>query len=178
MESMDSARLQELIRQDAPDELWDVYDSDGRRTGRTHRRGEALREGEYHLCVHVWMRGADGRYLLTRRAPGKALAGLWETTGGSALAGEDSLSAALREVREETGVQLDPARGRRWLRFWGDRFLCDVWLFKQDIRPEDVVLQPGETCEARLADAETVRALAAAGEFFAFDYLEELLNTV
>ena len=35
----------------------------------------------------------------------------WETTGGSALAGDDSLTAALRETKEELGIDLDPQKG-------------------------------------------------------------------
>ncbi len=172
----EDARLQALIRQDAPEELWDVYDAAGRRTGHSHRRGDALCPGEYHLCVHVWMRNSRGEYLLTKRAPEKSLAGLWETTGGSALFGEDSLTAALREVREETGLQLDPAGAERLFRFGGEHYFCDVWLFRLEFRPEEVVLQPGETCDVRAADAQTVRRLAAEGRFFAFDYLETLLR--
>ena len=35
-------------------EIWDLYDADGRRTGRTMQRGEEVPEGMYHLCVHIW----------------------------------------------------------------------------------------------------------------------------
>jgi len=176
MEFADNEVLQELIRHDAPDELWDIYDRDGERTGKLHRRGDPLGEGEYHLCVHVWMRMPDGRYLLTRRAPEKPFPGLWETTGGSALAGEDSLDAALREVREETGLRLDPERGEMLFRFWGDHFLCDVWLFRQALDLAEIRLQPGETCAFCAGDADVVRRFAKDGEFFAFDYLEKLLT--
>ena len=100
----DEERLAELIRLDTPGELWDVYDAAGRKTGRVQRRGDPLGPGDFHLCIHVWIVNARGEYLLTQRAPGKSMAGLWECTGGSALLGEDSLTAALREVREETGV--------------------------------------------------------------------------
>ena len=37
---------------------------------------------------------------------------MWETTAGSALAGDDSLAAVLRETMEETGLTLDPAKGQ------------------------------------------------------------------
>ena len=89
-------RLAESVRQSAPDERWDLYDAAGRPTGRTQCRGTPLAAGDYHLCVHVWLRSERGEYLLSRRAPGKFMGGRWETPGGSALAGEDSLAAALR----------------------------------------------------------------------------------
>ena len=40
-----------LNMQSSPDELWDVYDANHRLTGRTHRRGDPLAPGEYHLVV-------------------------------------------------------------------------------------------------------------------------------
>lgn len=35
---------------------------------------------------------------------------MWETTGGSAVAGDDSLTAALRETKEELGIDLAESR--------------------------------------------------------------------
>ena len=173
---MDHDVLAELIRLDEPDELWDIYDEAGNRTGRVQRRGDPFREGDRHLCVHVWIRNADGRYLLTKRAPGKAMAGLWECTGGSALLGEDSLAAALREAREETGLCLDPGMGEYVFRFSGDHYHCDVWRFVRDFRESDIVLQPGETCDFQLARAEDIRRLTASGQFLDFEDVERILS--
>ena len=41
--------------QTSSDELWDIYDKDRNFTGRTHRRGDPLPSGDYHLTVHVWL---------------------------------------------------------------------------------------------------------------------------
>lgn len=46
----------------------------------------------------------QGRFLIGRRPPGKPLAGLWEFPGGKILPGETPEQAAVRECREETGV--------------------------------------------------------------------------
>ena len=169
-------QLAESIHASEPGELWDVYDAEGRPTGGTRRRGEALEEGEYHLCVHVWIRDEQGRYLLTKRAPGKYMAGRWEAPGGSALTGEDSLAAALREVKEETGLALDPGKGKVLFRFSGDHFHCDVWRFTQAVELAAVRLLPGETVDARLASADEIRALEREGGMFSFDYLPRVLE--
>ena len=47
----------------------------------------------------------DGKLLLTRRAPGQALAGFWEFPGGKVEHGESSRQALVRELREELGVE-------------------------------------------------------------------------
>ena len=157
-------------------ELWDVYDADGNKTGRVHRRAEPLRPGDRHLCVHVWVQNAAGEFLITRRSARKSMAGLWECAGGCVVAGEDSLTAALREVREETGLRLDPERAELLLCWEGEFFLCDVYRFRQDVSTGEISLQPGETDGAMLADAEAIRALAAAGAFVDLPYLERVLG--
>lgn len=159
-------------------ELWDIYDENRNLTGRHHRRGDFLAPGEYHLVVHVWVRNSRGQFLITKRSPNKGFPNLWETTGGSALAGDDSLTAALREMREETGLQLDPGRGERVLSYRGDDYFSDVWLFRQDFELKDVVLLEGETCDVMYADKEKIIALSQAGLFVPFRYLDDFLNLV
>ena len=87
-------------------ELWDIYDKDKKRTGRTMKRNDwILQDGEYHLTVLGVVCRPDGKYLITKRVMTKAWApGHWEVSGGAAQAGEESLEAAIREVKEETGL--------------------------------------------------------------------------
>ena len=85
-------------------ELWELYDGDKRPTGKTMLRGQSVPEGYWHIVVGIWTITADGRLLLTCRHPDKPWGLQWENTGGSVLAGEDSLHGALRELREETGL--------------------------------------------------------------------------
>ena len=46
----------------------------------------------------------DGRVLLARRPPGKAMAGLWEFPGGKIADGETPEAALIRELDEELGI--------------------------------------------------------------------------
>lgn len=157
-------------------ELWDVYDRERNRTGRIHRRGDPLEPGEYHLVVHVWIQNSAGKFLLTKRSPNKGFPNMWESTGGSALAGDDSLAAALREVREETGLVLDPTNGQIIHSYSGADYHTDVWLFRQEYDLAEVVLQEGETCDKMAADADRIAALASCGEFVPYSYLDIILG--
>lgn len=87
-------------------EIWDLYTSDGQRTGKTMNRGETVPEGYYHMVCDILIRHEDGDYLLMKRSMAKKVyPGRWESTcGGSALVGEDAITAARRELREETGI--------------------------------------------------------------------------
>lgn len=157
-------------------ELWDVYDEKRNHTGRLHPRGMPLPKGDYHLVVQVWMRNSRGEYLLTKRTPNKTHPGKWETTGGCAQAGDDSLSAVLGEAKEETGLTLDPSKGRLFLSFRGKDSFGDVWLFEQDFDLGDVVFQEGETCDAMYATPEMLRQIALSGELVFCSYLDKLLG--
>ncbi|MCZ6805309.1 MAG: NUDIX domain-containing protein, partial [Deltaproteobacteria bacterium] len=46
----------------------------------------------------------NGRVLLTKRAEGQHLAGLWEFPGGKLDSGESPEEALVRECREECGI--------------------------------------------------------------------------
>jgi A/G-specific adenine glycosylase len=48
-----------------------------------------------------------GRVLITRRAESAMLGGLWEFPGGKIRSGESAAAACRREIREETGLDVD-----------------------------------------------------------------------
>ena len=90
-------------------ELLDLYTAERVKTGKTMVRGEPVPEGYYRLVVHVCLFDEDGRMLIQERQPFKdGWSGMWDVSvGGSAVAGDDSRSAAERETREELGLALD-----------------------------------------------------------------------
>jgi 8-oxo-dGTP diphosphatase len=57
-------------------------------------------------CAGAVVRDADGRLLLIRRGRSPA-AGLWSLPGGRIEPGESAAEAAAREVREETGLEVE-----------------------------------------------------------------------
>lgn len=128
-------------------ELWDLYDIDRRPLNRTIQRGEALPEGTYHLAVGIAVFNTKGDILLTQRAQVKSqYPGCWEIPGGCAQAGETSLEAACRELREETGIVVQPGEttAAQWLPFgeWLGRVGDGLYLTPSWHKEPDVPLYP------------------------------------
>ena len=126
-------------------EIWDGYKADGTLAGIDLVRGELIPDGIYFMTVEILVRHTDGDYLLMQRDPTKpAFPGYLEATaGGAAQKGEDPLSAALRELREETGIvatHLQPIANMLYRRMLNYQYLCVTNCDK-----ESVTLQEGET---------------------------------
>ena len=163
-------------------EYWDIYDSNKNRTGRLIKRNDwCLKDGEYHLSVLGVVARPDGRYLITKRVMTKAWApGWWEVSGGAAQAGEESYDAVLREVREETGLDVSNAEGGYVFTYHrenpgeGDNYFVDVYRFVLDFKEEDLKLQTEETDGYRLATAEEIKALADQGVFLHYDSIKRV----
>ncbi|MBQ8382617.1 MAG: NUDIX domain-containing protein [Clostridia bacterium] len=165
-------------------EYWDVYDGSGNVIeGRVSVRGRHdLRDGEYHLVVYVWIIGDDGKIILSRRQKGRTFAGAWECTGGCAQRGEDSLTAALREVREELGIELDPEKGSFYTRYKrnypkGARAICDVWVFCQNFSLSDLSPQKEEVSDVRMVERKELNAMLTERDFYKrYPYLRHLMR--
>lgn len=146
-------------------ELWDVYDAKRRPLHRTHVRGVPMAKGEYHLVVFVWVFNSRGELLLTKRAPEKKhYPNLWECTGGAAQAGETSLQAIRRELFEETGIRAEEEEFRLMGSFCEWSAFCDIYALRRDAALTDLVMQPGETCDARWETLERLEEMIAAGQ--------------
>ena len=154
-------------------ELWDIYDENKQPTGRTMVRDDwNMKDDEFHLTVQAAIMRPDGRFLITRRKLTKSWgAGWWEVSGGGVLAGETSREAVIREVREETGLDVTSAKSDLAFTYRRDNheeknnYFVDVYRFELDFVESDVTVQEEEVEEFRLATPEEIRALGEQGIF-------------
>lgn len=171
-------------------EIWDLYTENRQLSGQRLVRGEAIPQGLYHMVVHVWITNGRGEFLISRRSANRPTYPLmWECVGGSVIAGEDSLRGALREAKEEVGIDLCPDKGRVIFshirgtidgQYFGD--IMDVWLFTHEgeVHLEDATTD--EVCELQWLTREQIKELFDKGEFvptlFYFFEREELWNAL
>lgn len=148
-------------------ELWDLYTQDREKTGQTMVRGDKVPDGLFHLQVHVCIFNTRGEMLIQRRQSSKQwYPDLWDySVGGSAIAGDNSIEAAQREVFEELGLCISLAGKRPAVTRWYGAMMDDYYIFTQDVELSELVLQEEEVQSVRWADCEDILALLSAGEF-------------
>lgn len=142
-------------------ELWDIYDKDRNKTGRTMKRGEPMKDGDYHLVVHICIFSSDGKMLIQQRQPFKdGWSNLWDiTVGGSSVAGDTSIDAAVREVREEVGIQLSPAELRKTMTIDFGHGFDDFYTVTKDVDISSLKLQYEEVQQVKWADADEIKSM-------------------
>ena len=136
-------------------EKWELLDADGNPIGRVITRGEPLRAGQYHLVEHIWIVDSKGRLLIQQRNPNlRLMPGVWAANSGSAIAGEDSESAARRELFEELGIRTAEGELVYGGRMRRRNSFTDLWLLYRDIDPATLRLQKEEVAAARWVTPE------------------------
>ncbi len=152
-------------------ELWDVYDINKNKTGKTvERGGNNLAEGEYHLTVHIAIFSTDGRMLIQQRADCKDnWPGMWDiTVGGAVTSGEDSATAAERELFEEIGLSHSFQGVRPQLTLNHRNAFCDCYMMVKDVDIDTLTLQECEVQAARWATLDEIFEMMNDGRFLCY----------
>lgn len=98
------------------EELIDVLDENGIKTGKVLPRSIVHSEGLWHRIIVVAILDGEGKILIQQRSANKDKnPNKWDiSVTGHISAGQDSLSAACREIREEVGLDV-PEKNLRYL---------------------------------------------------------------
>lgn len=170
-----------------PEEFFDIYDADGKRTGDIVSRTDVHKKGLWHKSVHVWII-CEGKILLQKRSLSKeSYPGLWDiSVAGHISAGEDVLETAIREVSEEIGIEF--SQGEFTYLFTAlnesvlneglfvDKEINEVFLVECSPLDEDIVdkFVPNEEVEAlRWIDIAELKSMVNAGSASLVPHLKE-----
>ena len=135
-------------------EIIDIYNGNREKTGRTIIRDniEKLKEGEYHLIAQAIIINSNNQLFLGKRSEKKKNNPLkWETIGGAVVKDETTLDGMIRELNEELGVEFlkDEARLYKTMRIDRVKVFKDIWLFKKDIKIENLTFPDNEVISAK-----------------------------
>ena len=154
-------------------EYFDIVKEDGEPTGKIVSRREAHEKGILHRTAHVWIiRKRDGKteVLLQKRSKQKdSFPDMYDTSSaGHIPAGEKPLPSAIRELKEELGIQAEPDqlvyaghfRIQYEKEFHGELFrdneYASVYVYDFPVDIYDLTLQESEVSEVRWFDMEEV----------------------
>lgn len=159
-------------------EIWDLYDKNRIPTGKTHKRGEPMKEEDYHMVVHVCIFNSKNELLIQQRQPFKeGWPNMWDlTVGGSATSGDTSQSAAEREVFEEIGLKLDLSDIRPVFTINFPDGFDDYYLIEQDVDLSKLKLQETEVQRVKWAGKEEVLKMEEEGLMIPYWFLERLFE--
>ena len=145
-------------------ETWDLYNSRKQLIGKTMQRGEEIPAGLYHLAVHIWPVNSQGELLVQKRSSTVLWKpNLWAVTGGSAVAGEDSITAARRELREELGYDASPSQMKEIACLKRSNSFCSVYMIRIDQPANRFSLQKEEVSEVRWCSPSRVSRMVSEG---------------
>ena len=155
-----------------PMELFDILDEDGNKTGVVSERGVAHRDGSRHGTVHMWIVRENEKsgydVLLQKRSANKdSNPGCYDiSSAGHIEAGDEPLHAAVREMKEELGLTVEPEDlkyigihpGEYEAEFHGKIFKDNEWssvyVYTKPVDIEDLKLQETELEEVIWMDYE------------------------
>ena len=161
-------------------EYWDLYNYRGKKKNKIAIRGSKLNDDDFHLVVNAWILNNKGEFLITQRAANKSHPLMWECTGGSALKGETSLEAAVREIKEELGIDIDKKNAmlvgmsRRFYSSCPD--ILHVWLFKLNRKINDFKIQKEEVNDVMWASKDKILQLFNDGQFEANSFFNKVVD--
>ncbi len=94
------------------DEYIDILTSRGSFSGKTRLKSEAHAQGLWHASTQVWIVNIQNKVLLQQRSANKdSYPNLWDiSVAGHLSAGDNPISAALREIKEEIGLELEASQ--------------------------------------------------------------------
>ena len=140
------------------EEYFDILDENGNKTGKVEPRSKAHRDGDWHRSVHIWVLNKDGDIILQRRSPNKENSPNMITIScaGHVSAGDDSLSSAVRELKEELNLDARPEdlqfvttlkRSKIYPNGFNNKEFTDLYILRTDQHFEDLKRQEEEVSE-------------------------------
>ena len=145
-------------------EIVDVYNKRKELTKEKKERYERINV-KYTQYIHVWIMNDKNQFLIQKRSENKKInPNKWSQTGGAVDCGETVIQAAIREVKEELGINLTKENIEFMLSYKRRYTFMDVFLVRKNIELKDVVMQKEEVQKVKWATEEEIEDMVKSGE--------------
>lgn len=168
---------------DVMTELLDVLDENGNPTGIAKTKEEIYDNGYWHRSVHIWIINDNQELLVQKRNPfKKTFPNLWAiSSAGHVIAGEDSITSGIRELKEELGVDaskeeleyLFTIKREQPYKDSKIRVIDDVYLLHKNIDVENTKLQVEELTDIKFVYYDYLNRIFRSGDKDYVPYTEE-----
>ena len=141
----------------------DIYNRFRELTGITKGRKELV-AGEYRISTHIWIMDSMGRILVLKRSEQEdKFPGMWAQVGGGVVAGDTSKETVIKECMEELGLTVVEDNMYYVASYTRTKDIVDVWLVKQDVNVNELVLQDEEVADAKLVSLDEFNHMIDSG---------------
>ena len=175
------------------EELIDVLDENGIKTGEILPRSEIHKKGLWHRAIAVAIVNENNQILLQQRSYKKDKnAGMWDiSVAGHISTGQDALSAASREINEEVSVNLGYKVDIKDFRYmfsyrkeqvfsedYIERQFYDFFILREnDLKIENIKVQESEVEQVKFVDISELNTIIENKEIVERDAIyKELMN--
>lgn len=158
------------------EELIDVLDEQGNKTGKIETRKIVHKKGLCHRIIVVAIIDKNGYLLMQQRSANKETnAGKWDvSTAGHISAGQTSKEAAIREVSEEVGLNIEEnelnyistyKECKQIKENYIANHIYDFYIVeKKEIDINKIKMQESEVQQVKLCDIEEVKKILQEGK--------------
>ena len=142
------------------EELIDVLDSNGNKTGIIKNKSEIKRDGDFHRAISVCIINNQNEILMQQRSSNKKVfPNLWSIfVKGHVTSGETSFEASQREILEELGIMIDTSELEYLYTIkehivtnnsYIENIFFDTFLLRKDIDINSIKLQTEEVSDVK-----------------------------
>lgn len=165
------------------EELIDVLDENGKKTGEILTRKQIHKKGLWHRIVVIAIIDAQGNILMQQRSKSKEKnPGKWDVAAaGHVSSGQTSAEAAIRETLEEVGIKVNEKELEYILTYknkekveedYIDNQIYDCYIVKKEkIELKDIKIQESEVEQVKLCDLKEVTEIIESGNIMKRDEL-------